>query len=64
MRSDRYRLVNQLPLALRLKLIMAVSSALLAEGLRGQELEIAIYKASNSRVDDLSDTIDLTKFGI
>jgi hypothetical protein len=64
MKYERYSYVGQLPFPVRLRVILAVSSALLSQGLKGRELEAAIYKASNSKVSDLSGTIDLNRLGL
>ena len=50
-----------LPKDLQNKVRIAISSALVADGLEGEELEQAIDDAMNSRISDLEDTIDINK---
>jgi hypothetical protein len=50
-----------LPENLQNKVRIAITSALIAEGLEGEELEQAIENGMNSRIYDLEDTIDINK---
>jgi len=50
-----------LPEALQTKVYKAVKRSLSASGLQGKELEIALQNAMDSRVSDLSDTINITR---
>ena len=50
-----------LPEVLQTKIYKAVKRSLSASGLQGKELEIAIQNAMDSRVSDLSDTINIER---
>jgi len=50
-----------LPEALQTKVYKAVKRSLSASGLVGEELTEAIQNAMDSRVSDLSDTINITR---
>lgn len=53
--------VCRLPETLQTKVYKAVKHSLSASGLQGEELEIALQNAMDSRVSDLSDTINIER---
>ena len=61
MKYIKSRFVSQLSKDLQSKVRIAISSALVAEGLEGEELEQAIDNAMNSRISDLENVIDIKK---
>lgn len=54
--------INQLPEEIKANIYSDVRSALYEEGLRGVELEESIEAAMESKLYDLEDTIDITKY--
>ncbi len=61
MKNIKSEYVCFLPQALQTKVYKAVKKALVASGLQGEELEIALQNAMNSKVYDLEDTINIER---
>lgn len=54
-----YRYVSELPVETQAKIKQALHQALYAIGLRGQELEESVQDGMDSKLSDLTDTIDV-----
>ena len=61
MKNIKSKYVSQFSKDLQDKVRIAITSALIAEGLEGEELGQAIADAMNSRISDLENTIDMNK---
>lgn len=61
MKNIKSKYVSQFSQDLQDKVRIAIESALVADGLEGEELEQAIDDAMNSRISDLENTIDIHK---
>lgn len=61
MKNIKSKYVSQFSQDLQEKVLIAITSALIADGLEGEELEQAIADAMDSRISDLENVIDIKK---
>lgn len=61
-RNLKNKYINQLPEEIKTNIYSDVRGALYEEGLRGVELQESIEAAMESKLYDLEDTIDITKY--